>query len=248
MPKPGNCVRFCLQLFANKVPAVGAYLLRENEAKNNKLSKADRELCPVMFSGGCGAGGGKEESSCKASSPGRGVTLSSASSSETIGAGYDLTVKEGQYKNKIAQGFLDQGLDAVYLPEWGTAKKGKVKMFMGCRGGELKQISSHQDESCRVCGGGATFDDNFVALQQVRDIYFRGDNVVMVTNDRVSAFDFILPNLIPFKGFVLNAISECCSRGSRLIITGPPPPNPMGNRLDMKNIAPCVSCGQCGSS
>jgi phosphoribosylaminoimidazole-succinocarboxamide synthase len=43
---------------------------------------------------------------------------------------------------------------------------------------------------------------------KVRDIYFTGDNVLMVTNDRVSAFDFILPNLIPFKGQVLNTISE----------------------------------------
>jgi len=43
---------------------------------------------------------------------------------------------------------------------------------------------------------------------KVRDIYFAGPNVVMVTNDRVSAFDFILPNLIPFKGQVLNMISE----------------------------------------
>merc|ERR1719401_721866 len=43
---------------------------------------------------------------------------------------------------------------------------------------------------------------------KVRDIYFSGPNVVMVTNDRVSAFDFILPNLIPFKGQVLNMISE----------------------------------------
>lgn len=43
---------------------------------------------------------------------------------------------------------------------------------------------------------------------KVRDIYFSGENVVMVTNDRVSAFDFILPNLIPFKGQVLNTISE----------------------------------------
>jgi len=43
---------------------------------------------------------------------------------------------------------------------------------------------------------------------KVRSIYFSGDNVVMVTNDRVSAFDYILPNLIPFKGQVLNMISE----------------------------------------
>ncbi|CAE7028075.1 purC [Symbiodinium natans] len=43
---------------------------------------------------------------------------------------------------------------------------------------------------------------------KVRSIYFSGKNVVMVTNDRVSAFDYILPNLIPFKGQVLNMISE----------------------------------------
>jgi len=43
---------------------------------------------------------------------------------------------------------------------------------------------------------------------KVRDIYFHNKNVVMVTNDRVSAFDFILPNLIPFKGQVLNMIAE----------------------------------------
>lgn len=43
---------------------------------------------------------------------------------------------------------------------------------------------------------------------KVRSIYFKGENVVMVTNDRVSAFDYILPNLIPFKGQVLNMISE----------------------------------------
>jgi phosphoribosylaminoimidazole-succinocarboxamide synthase len=43
---------------------------------------------------------------------------------------------------------------------------------------------------------------------KVRDIYLSGENVVMVTNDRVSAFDFILPNLIPFKGQLLNGISE----------------------------------------
>ncbi|CAJ1450342.1 unnamed protein product [Effrenium voratum] len=43
---------------------------------------------------------------------------------------------------------------------------------------------------------------------KVRSIYFAGENVIMVTNDRVSAFDYILPNLIPFKGQVLNMISE----------------------------------------
>lgn len=43
---------------------------------------------------------------------------------------------------------------------------------------------------------------------KVRDIYFSGENVVMVASDRVSAFDYVLPNLIPFKGEVLNRIAK----------------------------------------
>lgn len=68
-----------------------------------------------------------------------------------------------EYRELIKAHHLDQGIDALVLPEWGPPKKGKV-----------------------------------------RDVYFQGENVVMVTNDRVSAFDFVLPNLVPFKGQVLN--------------------------------------------
>ena len=42
---------------------------------------------------------------------------------------------------------------------------------------------------------------------KVRDIYDAGDNLLMVATDRISAFDFILPDGIPFKGEVLNRIS-----------------------------------------
>lgn len=43
---------------------------------------------------------------------------------------------------------------------------------------------------------------------KVRDIYDTGDNLLMVATDRISAFDYILPDEIPFKGEVLNRISE----------------------------------------
>lgn len=43
---------------------------------------------------------------------------------------------------------------------------------------------------------------------KVRDIYDAGENLLMVATDRISAFDFILPDEIPFKGEVLNRISE----------------------------------------
>lgn len=42
---------------------------------------------------------------------------------------------------------------------------------------------------------------------KVRDIYDAGENLLMVATDRISAFDFILPDEIPFKGEILNRIS-----------------------------------------
>ena len=35
---------------------------------------------------------------------------------------------------------------------------------------------------------------------KVRDIYDTGDALLMVASDRISAFDYILPDEIPFKG------------------------------------------------
>lgn len=42
---------------------------------------------------------------------------------------------------------------------------------------------------------------------KVRDIYDVGDQLVLVTSDRISAFDTIMPSLIPYKGAVLNRMS-----------------------------------------
>lgn len=42
---------------------------------------------------------------------------------------------------------------------------------------------------------------------KVRDVYEVGDYLLIVTTDRVSAFDVVLPNGIPGKGRVLNQIS-----------------------------------------
>jgi phosphoribosylaminoimidazole-succinocarboxamide synthase len=47
-----------------------------------------------------------------------------------------------------------------------------------------------------------------VAQGKVRDMYAVGDDkLLIVTSDRLSAFDHVLPNPIPFKGQVLNQIS-----------------------------------------
>lgn len=42
---------------------------------------------------------------------------------------------------------------------------------------------------------------------KVRDIYELGDNLLLVASDRISAFDVILPTLIPDKGKILTALS-----------------------------------------
>ena len=42
---------------------------------------------------------------------------------------------------------------------------------------------------------------------KVRDIYDCGDSLLMVASDRLSAFDFILPDEIPYKGEILTRIS-----------------------------------------
>ena len=43
---------------------------------------------------------------------------------------------------------------------------------------------------------------------KVRDIYDLGDKLLLVASDRISAFDVILPTLIPDKGKILTAMSE----------------------------------------
>ena len=42
---------------------------------------------------------------------------------------------------------------------------------------------------------------------KVRDTYVVGDQLLLVTTDRISAFDFILRQAIPFKGQVLNQVA-----------------------------------------
>lgn len=42
---------------------------------------------------------------------------------------------------------------------------------------------------------------------KVRDVYRRGDKIIIIASDRISAFDHVLPRPIPFKGAVLNSIA-----------------------------------------
>ena len=50
-------------------------------------------------------------------------------------------------------------------------------------------------------------DLNLLKRGKVRDIYDLGDNLLMVTTDRISAFDVVMPDPIPDKGIILTQIS-----------------------------------------
>ena len=43
---------------------------------------------------------------------------------------------------------------------------------------------------------------------KVRDVYRRGDELLMVASDRISAFDHVLPRAIPHKGQILNQTAK----------------------------------------
>ncbi|MCU0606314.1 MAG: phosphoribosylaminoimidazolesuccinocarboxamide synthase [Candidatus Edwardsbacteria bacterium] len=47
-----------------------------------------------------------------------------------------------------------------------------------------------------------------ISQGKVRDIYDLGEHLLIVATDRISAFDVVLPNAIPFKGYVLTQISR----------------------------------------
>ena len=53
---------------------------------------------------------------------------------------------------------------------------------------------------------------------KVRDLYDLTNELLIVTTDRISAFDSILPNGIPYKGMVLTALSEYWFRLTEKII------------------------------
>jgi len=53
---------------------------------------------------------------------------------------------------------------------------------------------------------------------KVRDVYDLGDRLIIVSTDRISAFDVILPNGIPHKGEALNRLSNYWFQQTRRIV------------------------------
>ena len=50
-------------------------------------------------------------------------------------------------------------------------------------------------------------EDRHIHSGKVRDLYAIGDDLLLVASDRISAFDYILPNAIPDKGAILTQLS-----------------------------------------
>ncbi|WP_022852287.1 phosphoribosylaminoimidazolesuccinocarboxamide synthase [Limisalsivibrio acetivorans] len=62
-------------------------------------------------------------------------------------------------------------------------------------------------------------DLEFMGSGKVRDIYDLGNELLIVTTDRLSAFDVILPNGVPGKGKVLTKLSEYWFRHTEDIVS-----------------------------
>ncbi len=71
---------------------------------------------------------------------------------------------------------------------------------------------------------------------KVRDVYTFGDKLLMITSNRISAFDVILPKPIPYKGQVLNQIAQEFLRATEDII-----PNWLESNPD-PNVAFGIKC------
>lgn len=53
---------------------------------------------------------------------------------------------------------------------------------------------------------------------KVRDVFRVGDRLLIVSSDRISAFDYVLPSLIPGKGRILNRIAAFWFERTRAIV------------------------------
>jgi phosphoribosylaminoimidazole-succinocarboxamide synthase len=73
---------------------------------------------------------------------------------------------------------------------------------------------------------------------KVRDVYYFDDLLAIVVSDRISAFDVVLPEAIPYKGQVLNEIAAISLAGTEEIVPNWVLSQPAPNVTIGKNCAP----------
>jgi phosphoribosylaminoimidazole-succinocarboxamide synthase len=81
---------------------------------------------------------------------------------------------------------------------------------------------------------------------KVRDAYDLGETLLMVTTDRISAFDVVLPNAIPHKGAVLTQLSAFWFERTKHLVANhlisanlndfPPSLQPYADQLDQRSM------------
>ena len=97
-------------------------------------------------------------------------------------------------------------------------------------------------------------DQTSVYHGKVRDVYFLGSDLLcMVATDRISAFDVILPEGIPFKGQILNQIAAKFLNATRDIVPNwllatPDPMVSIGYRCEGYPVEMIVRGYLCGSA
>lgn len=73
---------------------------------------------------------------------------------------------------------------------------------------------------------------------KVRDVYFFEDKIAVIATDRISAFDHILPEAIPYKGQVLNQIAAYFLDATKDIVPNWVQSTPHANVTVGKNCEP----------
>ncbi|MEX0965605.1 MAG: phosphoribosylaminoimidazolesuccinocarboxamide synthase [Bacteroidia bacterium] len=87
---------------------------------------------------------------------------------------------------------------------------------------------------------------------KVRDIYFIGDDfLLMIATDRISAFDIILPEAIPYKGEILNQIAAANLKATQDIVPNwllevPDPAVSFGHRCEPFPVEMVIRGYLCG--
>jgi phosphoribosylaminoimidazole-succinocarboxamide synthase len=66
---------------------------------------------------------------------------------------------------------------------------------------------------------------------KIRDVYDLGGSMIIVTTDRISAYDVVYPTLIPYKGTSLHALSEFWFKETRQVF-----PNHFKESLDERTM------------
>lgn len=117
---------------------------------------------------------------------------------------YNLARRRSVSTLRTGQSLVSYSLEPRSATGWSVARSSRVCQITG--------MNTTPDSSLyRFDSIGALLETRLPLPRRsgkVRDVYDLGDSLLIVSTDRISAFDFILPSGIPNKGRLLTAMSE----------------------------------------